>query len=47
MANNSVKLRSLIQWCTSTAWRCISGTAEVAPPTAMTEHSAKIDKSER
>jgi hypothetical protein len=40
-ANVSVNCWSLIQCFTSTATRCISGTAELAPPMANSDISAK------
>ena len=41
MANMSANCRSLIQCITSTAMRCISGIAALAPPTANSDSSAK------
>ena len=39
----SANCRSVIQWFTSTAMRCISGIAALAPPTAKSDISPKVD----
>jgi hypothetical protein len=41
IANMSVNCRAVIQPSTSTAMRCISGTAELAPPMANSDIRAK------
>ena len=46
IANMSVNCWSVIQRSTSTTRRCISGTAELAPPIANSDISAKCAASE-
>ena len=41
IANISLNCRAVIQRSTSTATRCISGTAELAPPIANSDMTAK------
>ena len=39
-ANSAANCCAVIQWCTSTTWRCISGITPLAPPNASSESCA-------
>src|ERR1700689_2287421 len=45
MANRAAKSWLVIQWFTSTAWRCISGITALAPPNATSDRAVNCTAS--